>query len=64
MFITFIINLTQKTIMSQRQNGKKQNTTLERSFKRVLANSGYSDALAEKIWEVYNLQEPNSHKPE
>ena len=47
--------------MSQRQNGKKQNTTLERSFKRVLANSGYSDALAEKIWEVYNLQEPNGH---
>jgi hypothetical protein len=49
--------------MNQRQNGKKQNTPLERSFKRVLANSGYSDTLAEKIWEVYNLQEPNGNKP-
>ena len=49
--------------MTQRQNGKKQNTPSERSFKRVLANSGYSKAIAERIWEVYNLQEPNGNKP-
>lgn len=37
-------------------NGKKQCSPSERSFKKVLANSGYSEAIADKICKCYNLQ--------
>ena len=36
------------------KNGKKQHAPSERSLKRVLANSGYSEDLADKIWKWYN----------
>ena len=45
--------------MSQRQNGKRQHTPSERSFKKVLANFGYSEIIANKILKVYNLQKLN-----
>jgi hypothetical protein len=48
--------------MSQRKNGKRQNTPLERSFKNALANSGYSETVADKIWDYYNLQELQPNK--
>jgi hypothetical protein len=48
--------------MFQRQNGKKQCPPLERSFKRDLANSGYSKDIADKIWKCYNLQEIEGQK--
>ena len=41
----------------QRKNGKKQNAPSERSLKRVLANSGYSEDIADKIWKWYNPPE-------
>ena len=41
----------------RRKNGKKQNAPSERSLKRVLANSGYSEDLADKIWKWYNPPE-------
>jgi hypothetical protein len=43
--------------MSQRQNSKKQYASSESVFKKVLANSGYSETIADKIWKVYDLQE-------
>jgi len=48
--------------MQQRQNGKQQYTPLEQSLKKTLANSGYSENVADKIWKYYNLQELNSNK--
>ena len=42
--------------MQPRQNGKKQNAISERSLKRVLADSGYSEDVADKIWKWYNPQ--------
>ena len=38
----------------RRKNCKKQNAPSERSLKRVLANSGYSEDTADKIWKWYN----------
>jgi hypothetical protein len=49
--------------MQPRQNGKKQNAPSERSLKRVLASSGYSEDVADKIWKWYNPPEPNASKP-
>ena len=45
--------------MQKRQNGKKQNAPSERLIKRVLANSGYSEDIADKIWKWYNPPELN-----
>jgi hypothetical protein len=42
--------------MSQRQNCKRQRASPETSFKTALANSGYSEKTAEKIWKCYNLE--------
>lgn len=47
--------------MVQRKIAKEQYTPSERSFKRDLANSGYSKDLADKIWKCYNMQEINSN---
>jgi hypothetical protein len=49
--------------MQQRQNGKKQDAPSERSLKCVLANSGYSENTADKIWKWYNPPELNGSKP-
>ena len=46
-----------KKYMSRRQKEKKQNAPSERSFKRILADFGYSETVADKIWKVYNHQE-------
>jgi hypothetical protein len=43
--------------MLQRKNGKKREAPSERSLKRVLANSGYSEDIADKIWKWYNPPE-------
>ncbi len=48
--------------MQQRQNDKKQDAPSEGSLKRVLANSGYSEDIADKIWKWYNPQELNNSK--
>jgi len=48
--------------MQQRQNGKKQNAPSERWLKRVLANSGYSEDIADKIWKWYNPPELKGSK--
>jgi hypothetical protein len=48
--------------MLQRQNGKKQKAPSERSLKKVLANSGYSEDIADKIWKWYNPSELNGSK--
>jgi hypothetical protein len=48
--------------MQQRQNGKKQDAPSEGSLKRVLANSGYSEEIADKIWKWYNPPELNGSK--
>ena len=48
--------------MQQRQNGKKQDEPLEGSLKRVLASSGYSEDIADKIWKWYNPPELNESK--
>jgi len=45
--------------MLQRQNDKKQRAPSERSLKRVLANSGFSEPIADKIWNWYNPPELN-----
>jgi hypothetical protein len=50
--------------MQPRQNSKKQNLPPERSLKRVLADSGYSDDVADKIWKWYNPTELKSNKVE
>ncbi|MGA3290166.1 MAG: hypothetical protein ABSD42_08020 [Candidatus Bathyarchaeia archaeon] len=49
--------------MQQRQNDKKQDTPSERSLMRVLANSGHSEDIADKIWKWYNPPEINGSKP-
>jgi hypothetical protein len=41
------------------QNGKKQDAPSEQSLKRVLANSGFSEDIADKIWKWYNPPELN-----
>ena len=41
------------------QNGKKQDAPSEGSLKRVLANSGFSEDIADKIWKWYNPPELN-----
>ena len=46
----------------QRKNGKKQKTPSEHSLKRVLANSGYPEDIADKIWKWYNPPEINGTK--
>jgi hypothetical protein len=46
-----------KKAMQQRQNGKKQDAPSEGSLKRVLANSGFSEDIADKIWKWYNPPE-------
>jgi uncharacterized protein YifE (UPF0438 family) len=48
--------------MQQRQNGKKHNAPSERSLMSVLANSGYPENVAEKIWKLYNPPELNANK--
>ena len=48
--------------MQRRQNGKKQKAPSERSLKRVLANSGYSEDTADKIWKWYNPPDLNGKK--
>ena len=40
--------------MLQRKKGKKQDAPSERTLKRVLTNSGYSEDAADKIWKWYN----------
>jgi hypothetical protein len=40
--------------MQPRQNGKNQHTPSERSLKRELADSGFSENVADKIWKWYN----------
>jgi len=47
----------------QRQNSKKQNAPSERYLKRVLANSGFSEEITDKIWKWYNPPELNGTKP-
>jgi hypothetical protein len=48
---------SQKRICKQRENSKKQNAPSVQSLKKTLANSGYSENIADKIWKYYNLQE-------
>ena len=48
--------------MLQRKNGKKQDALSERSLKRVLSNSGYSEDIADKIWKWYNPSELKGNK--
>jgi hypothetical protein len=48
--------------MLQRRNDKKQNTPSERSLKKVLSNSGFSEPIADKIWNWYNPPELNGSK--
>ena len=40
--------------MRQPQNDKKKYTPSERSLKKTLDNSGYSNEIADKIWKWYN----------
>jgi hypothetical protein len=54
--------MPKKKDMFQRQNGKKQYAPSERSFKRGLANCGYSESIADKIWKYYHLQQLNGNK--
>jgi hypothetical protein len=42
--------------MPQELTEKKQHSPSERSFKKYLTNSGYSEATIDKIWKYYNLQ--------
>jgi hypothetical protein len=42
-----------------RRNDKKQDTPSERSLKRVLSNSGFSEPVADKISKWYNPPELN-----
>ena len=51
-----------KRNISQRENGKKLYTPTEQSLKKVLANSGYSADIADKIWKCYNPPELNDNK--
>ena len=41
---------------------KKQDASSEGSVKRVLANSGYSKNIADKIWKWYNPPEIKGNK--
>jgi len=43
--------------MQKLQNGKKQKASLKDSLKRVLADYGYSEDIADKIWKWYNPPE-------
>jgi len=52
-----------KNDMQRRKNGKKQDVPSEGSLKRVLANSRYSEDIADKIWKWYNPPELNYSKP-
>lgn len=61
LFITFIFNLEIKKDVL-RENGKKQNAPSERSLKKGLANSGYSEDITDKIWKWYNPPELNNCK--
>ena len=47
--------------MQQQQNGKKKHTPSEQSLKKTLANSGYSESIADKIWKWYNPPEISSN---
>jgi hypothetical protein len=40
--------------MPQQENCKKQKTPSERSLKKALGHSGYSEYVADKIWNWYN----------
>ena len=46
----------------QRKQAKKQKTPSEHLLKRVLANSGYPEDIADKIWKWYNPPEVNGTK--
>ena len=49
--------------MQRRQNDKKQNAPSEpSSLKKVLADSGYSNEIANKIWKWYNPPDLNGSK--
>jgi hypothetical protein len=49
--------LTKKRILMQQENRIEQNIPSEPSIKRVLANSGYSETIADKILKLYNPPE-------
>jgi hypothetical protein len=52
-FITFITVLSAKCDMQQEEKHKKR-TPSERSLKKALCYSGYSENAAGKIWKWYN----------
>lgn len=42
--------------MQQQQVSKKQRAPTQRTFKRRLAESGYSEDAADKIWKWYSVR--------